>query len=304
MIGQAPLAASGRQKNSRCLLQAADKNRALRSDDFCAHVISVDRLRMRLDVPNRAAPVRQVHHACHDIFKFRQFRPDRRRGIRVHGADFVLHHPTRQIEIMNRIRVKKHSVDARLVSRDRSGILIAPDRFENHRNANFAGFNSLHRRRISGVGAANETDLQSPRAHLQDSARAASRTAHLCLRGPPSRPPARETYPASRSARHPDLSAPASRPGCCTNSRSPVPPPPRARVPPTHPQSPPAALPEPAAADSPRAACPSPQRPALQLPVSACKLLPQLGPVIGSTLPPNGIGNSASNALQPPLPDL
>ncbi len=46
-------------------------------------------------------------------------------GVGVDFGDFVLHQPAREIEVVNRVAVKQHSVDVRVVGGKRRAIFVS-----------------------------------------------------------------------------------------------------------------------------------------------------------------------------------
>ena len=115
----------------------------------------------RIDAVDRTARVFEIHTAGDDIAVFGDFGPDSHGCVGMHFNDLVAHEPASKIKIMNGVGVEEHAVHAGLISGHRRSILVASNRFEKHRFANFAGFDALHCGGISRVIVTHEANLQS-----------------------------------------------------------------------------------------------------------------------------------------------
>src|SRR5580704_7817300 len=170
--------ASPGKKYSRMLLQRPNQYRSQRSHHLSPHVIPINRLRIRLHIPNRPALILQIHHPRHNIPKLRHFRPYRHGRKRTHARNFILHHPSRQIEIVHGTRIKQHPVQIRVISPNRRPKLIPPNRFKNYRHANLPALNAFHSRSISRVISPHKSNLQTP-PRFRDSRKRGPRVAQI-----------------------------------------------------------------------------------------------------------------------------
>jgi hypothetical protein len=110
MIRQHLLAAASSQENRGNAVEAADKDRALRTYDLGSNVVTVNGLRVRLNISNRAALVLKIHHAGDHVSVLGYLGTDRAPWCRHGRLDLITHQPARQIEIVNRVGIEQHSV--------------------------------------------------------------------------------------------------------------------------------------------------------------------------------------------------
>src|SRR6202521_2609907 len=103
----------------------------------------------------------QVNHSRHHVAVLCNLWTNRYGGIGVRLSDFILHEPTGEIEIVNRVVVEQHAIELRLIGGDRWSIFVAPNRLEQDGLSNLAGFNPFHRRRIGGIVRGTTPPLQS-----------------------------------------------------------------------------------------------------------------------------------------------
>src|SRR5215472_10175641 len=160
MISKRALAAVRSKRDVRGIVETSNEDRAFGSNDLGSNIVSIDCLHVRLDIPDCPVPVLQIDNARYEITVLGDLGTDRDCAIRLDFADFVPHQPPRQIEVVDRIVEKHHAVQACLIVAEGWSILVAPDRFEDDRVANFSAFDALHGGSICGIVTAHEPDLQ------------------------------------------------------------------------------------------------------------------------------------------------
>src|ERR1700721_265447 len=110
MIGQHLLSSTRSEEDCRSAVEATNKDRAPRTYNFGPNVVSVDGLRIGLDVPDCAILVLQIDDTGYHVTVLRHLGPYSAGCVGMDLSYFIAHHPSRQVEIVDRIRVKNHSV--------------------------------------------------------------------------------------------------------------------------------------------------------------------------------------------------
>src|SRR5713226_733896 len=98
MIGKSPRSSIRGQERGGCLMKASDQDGSPRSHDFCADIISVGGLYVRLNVANCPSLVPQVDHTCDHIVVLGDLRADCHSRVAMNFNDLISHEPPPHIE--------------------------------------------------------------------------------------------------------------------------------------------------------------------------------------------------------------
>src|ERR1700688_480727 len=125
------------------LLQIARDDGAFRAYDFGANIIAIARLHVVFNRAQRASREFHIEQSSVDVVVLRDLWKNKYRAIGMNFSDLVVHDPPPQIKFVDGRILKKHSIHAARHVADWRRRGVARQRFENHRVANFSGFNPL-----------------------------------------------------------------------------------------------------------------------------------------------------------------